>query len=113
MENLEIKITTNVETSIFYSIIKFLKKNNWDLTAEYDENIFDKGIDFDFYELCKGDEKIRLAWNNWLEGEIQGTTVTLNEIAQHFKIDLKYNEPQYLHRPNLIDSMKNLISFKK
>lgn len=82
----------NIETGIFYSIIEFLKKSNWDLAAEYDENFFDKGIDFDFYEFSKGDEKIRLAWNNWFEGEMQGTIKTLNEIAQHFKFDLKYNK---------------------
>ena len=113
MENSDIKIATNIETAIFYSIIEFLKKNDWNLTAEYDKNVFDKGIDFDFYEFCKGDEEIKLAWNNWFEGEIKGTTETLNEIAQHLKIDLKYNEPEYLHSPNIIDDMKNLIKFRK
>ena len=49
----------------------------------------DKGIDFDFYELYRGDEKIRLAWNNWFEGEIQGTAEMLNKQSQQFKIDLQ------------------------
>src|SRR5687768_1381007 len=101
MKSSEVKIATNIETGIFYSIVEFLKGDNWILSAEYDENIFDKGIDFDFYEFCKGDEKIRLAWNNWFEGEIEARRETLNEIARHFKIDLKYNEPEYLHRPDL------------
>ena len=112
MRNFEAKIATNIETGIFYSIIEFLKTDNWNLRAEYDENIFDKGIDFDFYGFCKGDEKIRLAWNNWFEGEIEARTETLNEIAQHFKIDLKYNEPEYLHRPDFVESMKGLIKLK-
>lgn len=112
MKNSEVKIATNIETDIFYSITEWLKTDNWNLKAEYDENIFDKGIDFDFYEFSKGDERIKLAWNNWFEGEIEARTETLNEIARHFKIDLKYNEPGYLHRPDLIDNMKDLIKRK-
>ena len=113
MKNVEIKIATNIETCIFYSIIEFLKTDKWNLRAEYDENIFDKGIDFDFYEFQRDGEKIRLAWNNWFEGEIEARTETLNEIARHFKIDLKYNEPEYLHKPDLMDRMKDLIKLKK
>lgn len=112
MKNAEVKIATNIETDIFYSIIEFLKTDDWNLRAEYDENIFDKGIDFDFYELHKGNKKIRLAWNNWFEGEIEAGTETLNEIARHFRINLKYNEPEYLHRPDLINKMKDLIKRK-
>jgi hypothetical protein len=108
MENSEIKIATNIETGIFYSVIELLKTDNWNLSADYDEKMFDKGIDFDFYEFCKGNEKISLAWSNWFEGEIEARTERLNEIAQHFKIELKYNQPEYLHRPGLVESMKNL-----
>lgn len=53
MNKIELNITTNIETVIFYSILKFLKENGWKLTAEYDENIFDKGIDFDLYQFSK------------------------------------------------------------
>lgn len=113
MDNAEVKITTNVETEIFYSIIKFLQENSWNLKAEYDENMFDKGIDFDFYELCKNDETITLAWNNWFEGEIKATSMTLNEIAEHFKITLKFGEPEYLHMPDIIAKMKPVLKFTK
>ena len=113
MKNSEAKIATNIDTDVFYSIIEFLKTDNWDLMAEYDQNIFDKAIDFDFYEFQKYDERIRLAWNNWFEGEIEANTETLNEIGRHFKIDLKYNEPEYLHKADLLDKMKALIKLKK
>lgn len=36
MKYSEVKIATNIETSIFYSI-QFLKTDNWNLRAEYDE----------------------------------------------------------------------------
>ena len=109
----EVKIATDIETGIFYSIIKFLKNNNWNLTAEYDEKIFDKGIDFDFYQLCKNDETITLAWSNWFEGEIKATDKTLNEISEHFKISFTFGEPEYLQNPNIVDEIKNLLNFKK
>lgn len=112
MQNTDVKIATNIETGIFYSIIEFLKTKNWNLRAEYDESIFDKGIDFDYYEFSRDDEKIRLAWNNWFEGEIEATDETLKEIARQFMIDLKFNEPEYLHRHDIIENMKGLIKLK-
>ena len=57
---MELKIATDIKTETFYSIIKFLVKNGWQIFAEYDDRIFDKGIDFDFYQLNKDEEKILL-----------------------------------------------------
>jgi hypothetical protein len=110
---MEIKIATNVETEIFYAVIKFLKKSSWVLTAEYDERIFDKGIDFDLYRFEKDKETILLAWNNWFEGEIKATTKKLDEIAKHFNLTLEYGIPEYLHEQNIINDMKPLLKFKK
>ena len=89
---METKIATNIETGIFYSIIKFLKKNDWKLTVEYSDEIFDKGIDFDLYQFKRTNETILLVWDNWGEGEIKATTETLNEIAKHFKVILKFGK---------------------
>ena len=109
---METKIATNIETDILYSIIKFLKKNDWKLTIEYSDEIFDKGIDFDLYQFERNNETILLVWDNWGEGEIKATTETLNEIAKHFKIILKFGKPEYLHKPDIIDEMKYLLKFK-
>ncbi|HLW42626.1 MAG TPA: hypothetical protein VKY82_09705 [Flavobacterium sp.] len=109
---MEVKIATDIETDVFYSIIKFLKKNDWELIAEYNDEIFDKGIDFDLYQFSRNNETILLVWNNWFEGEIKARTESLNEIAEHFKIILKFGEPEYLHKPDIIDEMKNLLEFK-
>ena len=109
---MEFTIATNIETNIFYSTIKCLKENGWKLTLEYDERMFDKGIDFDLYQFNKDDQTILLAWNNWFEGEIKATKKILNEIAEHFKITLKFGEPEYLHNPDIVDEMKALLKFK-
>ena len=44
------KIAINIETSVFYSIITFLKQNDWILISEYRNDIYDKAIDFDLYK---------------------------------------------------------------
>ncbi|UEG49531.1 hypothetical protein LK994_12895 [Ferruginibacter lapsinanis] len=113
MNDTESNIATNIETNIFFSIVSFLKENGWKLTAEYDENIFDKGIDFDLYQFSKNNETILLVWNNWFEGEMKATKKTLNEIETHFKIVLQFGEPEYLHKPDIINDMKDLLKFYK
>ncbi|WP_316827900.1 hypothetical protein [Pedobacter miscanthi] len=110
---MEIKIATNIKTETFYKIIKFLEENSWVLTAEYDEEIYDKGIDFDLYQFEKDTETILLLWNNWFDGEIKATTETLDEIAKHFNFTLEYGIPEYLHKQNIINDMKPLIKIKK
>ena len=110
---METIIATNIETMLFYSTITFLKENDWILIVEYDENIFNKGIYFDFYQFSKNGETISLAWSNWFEGEIKATTKILNEISGHFGLTFKYGEPEYLQRENIIEEMKTLLKFKK
>lgn len=110
---METKIAINIETEIFYSIISFLKENNWSLDIEYDEKIFDKGIDFDFYQFHKNEEIISLAWCNWFEGEMKGTLQTLNGIADHFDFQIHFGEPEYLHQQNIIEEMKGLLKYHR
>ena len=93
---METRIATSIDTTTFYSIIKFLEKNKWKLKIEYDYRIFDKGIDFDFYQFNKNEQTIQLAWNNWIEGEIKAGTTLLNLISNHFDFQLIFGEPEYL-----------------
>lgn len=66
-------IAIGINTDIFYSILKFLRQNKWRLDLEYDEKMFDKGIDFDLYQFSKDGEIILLVWDNWFEGEIKAS----------------------------------------
>ena len=97
---------------IFLFNHQIFKENDWKLTIEYSDEIFDKGIDFDLYQFERNNETILLVWDNWGEGEIKATTETLNEIAKHIKIILKFGKPEYLHKPDIIDEMKYLLKFK-
>lgn len=108
---MEVKIATSIETKTFYSIIAFLKKENWKLKIEYDDKIFDKGIDFDFYQFDNNNETIQLAWSNWFEGEIKAKTTHLNLISTHFNFQLMYGEPEYLCHPKIEEELKKLLKF--
>ncbi len=44
---------TNIGTNQFNKIIEFLRNNEWELIAEYNDQLYDKGIDFDFYQFTK------------------------------------------------------------
>lgn len=111
MKSIEFKIATHIETSVFYSIISFLKESGWTLTIEYDEKNFDKAIDFDLYQFSNNNETVLLAWSNWFEGEIKATEKTLNDIARHFGLDLNFGEPEYLQRQDVLEEMKTLLNF--
>ena len=102
-------IATSVETKIWYSIIETLKKDGWEVATEY--NQFDKGIDFDLYELAQKGEKILFAWDNWFEGEIKCSEQRMRDLENTFGIKLKLGEPKHLSL-NLIDKMKSLLTKK-
>ena len=109
---MEIKIATNIETNLFYSILKYLKKNKWTLVAEYKKEIYAKGIDFDLYQFEKKDQIITLVWNNWDEGEIKASSIVLKEIAKHFDITFKYSKSEYLFNSNLLNELGILIKYQ-
>jgi hypothetical protein len=82
---METRIATNIETELFYSIIKYLTKTNWKITIEYSSELFDKGIDFDFYQLENNEDKILFAWTNWFEGELKATTENIQIIEKKLR----------------------------
>lgn len=105
------KIVTNIETDIFYLIINVLVKDKWKIICEYDDEIFDKSIDFDFYKLAKNEKIILFAWDNWFEGEIKAEIEILKELAVQYKFDLNFNEANFLQDEYITERMKNLLKF--
>ncbi|MDR2270277.1 hypothetical protein ACLCDV_19025 [Sphingobacterium sp. Lzh-3] len=104
-------IATGIDTSIFYSIVKFLQQNKWRLDFEYDEKMFDKGIDFDLYQFSKDGEIILLAWDNCFEGEVKASRKRLEELSADFNFELFDKGTAYLHQTDLIQNMGKLIKF--
>lgn len=104
-------IATKIETELFNRIIEFLQKNDWQLVAEYDDQVFDKGIDFDFYQFIKDKREVLLSWNNWTEGELKTTKETIDEIALHTGIHFQFGNPEYLHQEDVMDKMHPLLKY--
>lgn len=97
-------IATNIKANNWYSIIKSLKKDGWKVKTEY--NQFDKGIDFDFYELTLNGEKIIFAWDNWFEGEVKCTKQRMRNLESIFKINFQFGKSEHLS-DSFIDEIKN------
>lgn len=104
-------IATKIETNIFNRIIEFLHDNNWKLVAEYDFKLFDKGIDFDFYQFIKDTTDVLLTWNNWTEGEMKTTKATIDEMVLHTGIQFQFGDPEYLHQKDIMDKMDPLSKY--
>lgn len=86
----QMKIATDIDTELFFRMVQFLKENGWKLIAEYDPEIFDKAIDFDYYEFEKDNETIQLAWDIWDEGELKTTDNTLKMLALQFQTEFTF-----------------------
>ncbi|MGE8429663.1 hypothetical protein [Sphingobacterium multivorum] len=104
-------VATGINTDIFYSILNFLQQNQVKLDFEYDEKMFDKGIDFDLYQFSKEGEIILLVWDNWFEGEVKTTKKRLEELSSHFSFEVLDKETEYIHQIDLIQRMSKLIKF--
>ncbi|MEC5395315.1 hypothetical protein [Bergeyella sp. RCAD1439] len=106
-------IATGIDTKTFYLIVSFLKKDRWELLAEYNDEMVDKGVDFDLYYFKKRDDLIWMAWSNWFEGEIKANMETLNGLSKKFNLELKFGTPEYLKAPDVLSEMEGLIKFKE
>ncbi|RZJ65084.1 MAG: hypothetical protein EOO45_17020 [Flavobacterium sp.] len=106
-----VHIATSIETSVFYSIIDSFKES-WHCAVEYRPDIFDKGIDFDYYKFERGTEEVSFAWTNWFEGEIGAEENILRDLAVLYKFSLIYGDPDFLHRPELVTGSPILFVFK-
>lgn len=80
----------SIKTETGNQILKTLvKANGWRIQAQYDENAFDKGIDFNSYSLEKEGIELYFEWTNWLEWEISGDPEIIQKLSQDFGFELK------------------------
>ncbi len=104
------KTAVNIHTEHWNRIIEGLITENWKLIYKYDQ--FDAGIDFDFLVLKKGNSTLSFGWDNWEEGEIQGSTVQLEWLSRKFDIPFQYGKPVNLD-PKIIALTKFQIIYNR
>lgn len=104
-------IATHIATELFNNIIEFLRNNEWELIAAYNDLLYDKGIDFDFYQFIKDADEILLAWDNWCEGEMKTSKAISDEITRHLSINFQFKNPAYLHQEDFIDKIRPFLKY--
>ena len=60
-----------IATSRFHEILDSFLADGWEQTYIYAG--MDAGIDYSEYHLRKGAETLKFVWDNWTEGEIEGS----------------------------------------
>ncbi len=76
----------NIETQIWHQIREDLKAVGFEEVYRYGG--MDVGIDYNKYELLNraDDELIIFEWDNWMEGEIQGTQSRLEALREKYRV---------------------------
>lgn len=72
----------DVKTEWGNEVLASLQKSGWKAKSEYSATMFDKGIDFDSYDLVLGDSTLHFEWDNWLEWQIEGDEKSIAEVAR-------------------------------
>ena len=64
---------SDVRTETGAAVLKSLISDGWKVSSEYSVDMFDKGVDFDFYTLKRGTLRLHFEWDNWMEWSITGS----------------------------------------
>ncbi len=67
-------------------VLADLLKCGWKVKSEYSALMFDKGIDFDSYDLVFESSRLRFEWDNWMEWQIEGDEAAIAEVARRLSI---------------------------
>lgn len=106
------KTATAIPTDIFNKIVSYLLEEGWRITKEYSPEVFDKGIDFDFYELKKDNEVIQMAWENWLEGELLASLPVLDWLSQKMDYSFQFGASEHFENGKFKQENSPLIIIK-
>ena len=73
----------DIPTDRFNGLVKELNQEGWKNVYEY--NGFDAWIDYGNISLWKNFSKLKLEWDNWTEGSIEGNKKIIAKIAERDK----------------------------
>lgn len=71
-------------TSKGNELLETLRSEGWKIKSQYSPLAFDKGIDYDRYELVLNEYELLLEWNNWFEWELTGADDLLLKLQTRF-----------------------------
>lgn len=86
------KIATDIPYEIFYDIKEFLENNGWNLSEQYPD-IFDKGIDVDYYTFNKDGKILQMHWDIYFHGEIKAPDEVFNLLGREVDYSFVFGVP--------------------
>lgn len=75
-----------IDTAKGNQLLEQLQREGWRLRAQYSPLAFDKGIDYDSYQLTLNDKVLLLEWDNWFEWKLTGSQELLVSLKQRFSL---------------------------
>ena len=78
----------DVPTDSFNELVAKLIDRGWRKTGEY--NGVDAWIDYGCIRMRNGGVQLKLEWDNWTEGSIEGPRTAIEEIAREFGLRVTY-----------------------
>ena len=78
----------DIPTTKFKGLIDEFLSNGWRKTYEYKG--FDAWIDYGCIKLKNGNTKLKLEWDNWTEGSIEGPNRLIETIANKYLLSVTY-----------------------
>lgn len=76
----------DIQTAQFNQLIQDLKSNGWRSTYQYQG--FDAWIDYGCIKLRKRGETLKLEWDNWTEGSVEGRRAVIEKVANQFGLSV-------------------------
>jgi hypothetical protein len=74
----------DIPTATFNLIVDELKADGWEITEEYDG--FDAWIDFGRLLMVKDGVSLKLEWDNWMEGIVEGPEDIVEDIRRRHQL---------------------------
>lgn len=75
-----------IETLKGNEILDKMKSEGWKIKSQYNPFAFDKGIDYDCYELVLGNQTLLFEWDNWFEWKLTGSELLINDLKHKFSL---------------------------
>ncbi|MBV1909885.1 MAG: hypothetical protein KUG78_11225 [Kangiellaceae bacterium] len=82
----------NVDTEMGNNIISSHRENSWSLVSQYFWLAFDKGIDYDYYRLRKGEQELYFEWDNWFEWKIVASLQLIRKLNADYTLNKEIRE---------------------
>ena len=84
---LGLAVIRDIPTERYNELPDWLRQRGWTLVSEYDG--FDAWVDFGELRFERDGTRIRLEWDNWTEGSIEGPRTVVKALGQALQMEVE------------------------